>query len=79
MWVQVPLAGSTCDVSGNLSATPTTCRNSPLAVTIMDEELVAFRDFRGQVGLLEGHCSHRGTSLEFGLVSEKGIRCCYHG
>src|SRR5207248_2656403 len=24
-------------------------------------------------------CSHRGTSLEFGLVSECGIRCCYHG
>jgi Rieske 2Fe-2S protein len=31
------------------------------------------------VGLLELHCPHRGTSLEFGLVSEKGIRCCYHG
>ena len=25
------------------------------------------------------HCPHRGTSLEFGLVGEKGIRCCYHG
>jgi phenylpropionate dioxygenase-like ring-hydroxylating dioxygenase large terminal subunit len=28
---------------------------------------------------LELHCPHRGTSLEFGPVSAKGIRCCYHG
>jgi len=25
------------------------------------------------------HCPHRGTSLEFGLIDDKGIRCCYHG
>jgi len=25
------------------------------------------------------HCPHRGTSLEFGLIGDKGIRCCYHG
>ena len=31
------------------------------------------------VGLLELHCPHRGTSLEFGLIGERGIRCCYHG
>src|ERR1700732_4012749 len=34
---------------------------------------------RGAVGLLELHCPRRGTSLEFGLVGAKGIRCCYHG
>ena len=33
----------------------------------------------GAVGLLELHCPHRGTSLEFGLVGDRGIRCCYHG
>jgi phenylpropionate dioxygenase-like ring-hydroxylating dioxygenase large terminal subunit len=31
------------------------------------------------VGLLELRCPHRGTSLEFGLIDAKGIRCCYHG
>src|SRR5215831_11382785 len=41
----------------------------PLRITLLGEELVAFRDLRGQVGLLELHCPHRGTSLEFGLVS----------
>jgi phenylpropionate dioxygenase-like ring-hydroxylating dioxygenase large terminal subunit len=51
----------------------------PLKVKMMGEELVAFRDGSGAVGLLELHCPHRGTSLEFGLVGAKGIRCCYHG
>jgi phenylpropionate dioxygenase-like ring-hydroxylating dioxygenase large terminal subunit len=51
----------------------------PRRVRIMGEDLVAFRDRRGAVGLLELHCPHRGTSLEFGLVGERGIRCCYHG
>lgn len=51
----------------------------PVAVRILGEDLVVFRDRAGQVGLLERQCSHRGTSLEFGVVSERGIRCCYHG
>jgi phenylpropionate dioxygenase-like ring-hydroxylating dioxygenase large terminal subunit len=51
----------------------------PQRVRILGEDLVVFRDQRGQVGCLELHCPHRGTSLEFGLISERGIRCCYHG
>ena len=54
-------------------------KDLPLAVKILGEELVVFRDGSGSVGLLERHCPHRGTSLEFGLVGAKGIRCCYHG
>jgi phenylpropionate dioxygenase-like ring-hydroxylating dioxygenase large terminal subunit len=54
-------------------------RDLPLRVRILGEDLVAFRDESGAVGLLELHCPHRGTSLEFGLVGAKGIRCCYHG
>jgi phenylpropionate dioxygenase-like ring-hydroxylating dioxygenase large terminal subunit len=30
----------------------------------MDEDLVAYRDRSGRVGVLHRHCSHRGTSLE---------------
>lgn len=51
----------------------------PRRLRIMGEDLVVFRDQRGVVGLLELHCPHRGTSLEFGLISAQGIRCCYHG
>src|ERR1700732_2662736 len=51
----------------------------PRRLRILGEDLVAFRDKSGAIGLLELYCPHRGTSLEFGLISEKGIRCCYHG
>ncbi len=51
----------------------------PYRVRMLGEDLVTFRDKRGAAGLLELHCPHRGTSLEFGLVGERGIRCCYHG
>lgn len=51
----------------------------PVTVRIMSEDLVAFRDRSGRIGLLHKHCIHRGTSLEFGIPEERGIRCCYHG
>jgi len=54
-------------------------KDLPLRIRIMGEDLVLFRDRGGRVGLLQLHCSHRGVSLEYGLVSERGIRCCYHG
>ena len=34
---------------------------------------------KSEVGLLDQHCPHRGTSLEFGIAKECGMRCCYHG
>ena len=51
----------------------------PKAIRIMGEDLVAFRDRSGRVGVLQRHCSHRGTSLEYGIIQPRGIRCCYHG
>jgi phenylpropionate dioxygenase-like ring-hydroxylating dioxygenase large terminal subunit len=51
----------------------------PLAVEILGEALVLFRDHSGQLGLLHRHCSHRGASLEYGIVARRGIICCYHG
>jgi nitrite reductase/ring-hydroxylating ferredoxin subunit len=51
----------------------------PRLVKILGEELVAFRDRQGRVGVLHRHCCHRGTTLEYGRIEERGIRCCYHG
>ena len=51
----------------------------PVRVRLLGEDLVAFRDTRGQVGLLEEHCPHRGASLFFGRNEECGLRCVYHG
>ena len=54
-------------------------KDLPKRIRIMGEDLVLLRDGSGRVGLLELHCSHRGTSLEFGQICDYGIRCCYHG
>jgi nitrite reductase/ring-hydroxylating ferredoxin subunit len=51
----------------------------PKKVRILGEDLIAFRDGQGRAGLLFFRCSHRGTSLEFGRVEDRGLRCCYHG
>jgi len=45
----------------------------------MGEELLAFRDTRGVVGIIDQHCPHRGANLWLGRVEECGIRCVYHG
>jgi len=52
---------------------------TPRAVRVLGEDLVLFRDGRGQMGLVEARCCHRGTTLYYGRVEERGIRCCYHG
>ena len=54
-------------------------RERPILVKVLGEELVLFRDLSGRIGLLHKHCSHRRASLEYGIVTESGIRCCYHG
>ncbi len=52
---------------------------SPLRVRHLGEDLVAFRDTGGQIGLVGAHCPHRGASLFFGRNEEGGLRCVYHG
>ena len=51
----------------------------PRVVRILGEDLVLFRDKSGRPGLLHRHCAHRGASLEYGIVAERGLICCYHG
>ena len=51
----------------------------PIRVKLMGEDLVAFRDTHGRVGLIEPRCAHRGTSLFFGRNEECGLRCIHHG
>jgi len=52
---------------------------TPLRVRALSENLVVFKDGSGRVGCLLINCCHRNTSLEFGLIEERGLRCCYHG
>jgi len=52
---------------------------SPLRVRLLGEDLIAFRDSLGNVGLIQNNCPHRGASLFFGRNEESGLRCVYHG
>ncbi len=51
----------------------------PKSVRILGEDLVGFRDGNGRTGLIDRHCAHRGTSMEYARIEPEGIRCCYHG
>ncbi|MEI6302515.1 MAG: Rieske 2Fe-2S domain-containing protein [Betaproteobacteria bacterium] len=52
---------------------------TPLRVKVLGEELLAFRDSAGRVGLVDPRCAHRGADLFFGRNEEGGLRCIYHG
>lgn len=51
----------------------------PKRVRLLGEDLVAFRDSRGNVGLLDELCPHRRASLALGRNEGGAIECLYHG
>src|SRR5262249_37354022 len=51
----------------------------PVRVKLLGEDLVAFRDTQGRIGLLDPECAHRGDNLFFGRNEGSGLRCVYHG
>ncbi|HZU15253.1 MAG TPA: Rieske 2Fe-2S domain-containing protein, partial [Candidatus Dormibacteraeota bacterium] len=50
----------------------------PLRLRLLGEDLVAFRDSEGKVGILEAYCPHRRALLFWGRNEERGLRCVYH-
>jgi phenylpropionate dioxygenase-like ring-hydroxylating dioxygenase large terminal subunit len=53
--------------------------STPKQIRMLGEDLVLFRNGQGRPGLVYARCAHRGTTLYYGKVEERGIRCCYHG
>ncbi len=51
----------------------------PERLQLLGEDLLAFRDTNGAVGLVAERCPHRRASLYFGRNEQCGIRCIYHG
>jgi nitrite reductase/ring-hydroxylating ferredoxin subunit len=51
----------------------------PIRVRLLGEDLVAFRDSDGRVGLVDAFCPHRRAPIFHGRNEECGIRCIYHG
>jgi phenylpropionate dioxygenase-like ring-hydroxylating dioxygenase large terminal subunit len=52
---------------------------APVRVRLLGENLVAFRDGNGIVGLVDDACPHRRAPMFFGRNEECGLRCVYHG
>ena len=53
--------------------------SAPVRVRLLGEDLVAFRDSAGDVGLVDAYCPHRRAPMFFGRNEECGLRCVYHG
>jgi len=51
----------------------------PVRLRLLGEDLVAFRDSMGRIGVVEERCPHRRASLYFGRNEDCGLRCVYHG
>jgi phenylpropionate dioxygenase-like ring-hydroxylating dioxygenase large terminal subunit len=52
---------------------------APMRLMLLGEQLVAFRDSNGKVGVMDHKCPHRCASLFMGRNEEGGLRCVYHG
>ena len=48
---------------------------TPLRVKLLGEDLIAFRDTAGRLGVLGEYCPHRRASLAYGRNEEGGVRC----
>src|SRR5437879_461639 len=66
-------------IPGMLSSELAGLECDPVRVRLLGEDLIAFRDTDGRVGLLANHCPHRGASFFYGRSEERGLRCVYHG
>jgi phthalate 4,5-dioxygenase len=53
--------------------------SEPIRLRLLGEDLVAFRDSNGEVGVVDAFCPHRRAPLYFGRNEECGLRCVYHG
>jgi phthalate 4,5-dioxygenase len=52
---------------------------APLRLRMLGEDLVAFRDTNGKVGIVDAYCPHKRAPLFFGRNEQCGLRCVYHG
>src|SRR5262245_59403220 len=60
-------------------ASELTANGPPVRLMLLGEQLIAFRDASGRVGVLDHRCPHRCASLFFGRSEKDGLRCAYHG
>ncbi|MFN5095804.1 MAG: Rieske 2Fe-2S domain-containing protein [Limnohabitans sp.] len=61
-----------------LALNETLC-GEPLAVHLLGQPLVLWRNAQGQPVLMVDRCPHRGARLSQGRIREQAIECPYHG
>jgi len=62
-----------------VAATADLLKNPVKKIRILGEDLILFKDRKGQLGLIGERCVHRAVDLQFGIPEENGLRCPYHG
>jgi 5,5'-dehydrodivanillate O-demethylase len=50
-----------------------------MAMRILGENLVLYKTRKGGMGLIQERCAHRSVSLAYGIPTDDGLRCEYHG
>jgi len=65
-WVPALLASEVAEPDG-----------APVRVRLLGQDLIAFRDTSGRIGLLDEYCPHRRASLFLGRNEACGLRCVY--
>lgn len=50
-----------------------------IPVRLLGEDLVLFRNGKGELGLVARACPHRGVDLCYGRLEDNGLRCSFHG
>jgi phenylpropionate dioxygenase-like ring-hydroxylating dioxygenase large terminal subunit len=51
----------------------------PVRIRLLGEDLIAFRDTKDRIGLIDAYCAHRRAPMFYGRNEDCGIRCVYHG
>ena len=52
---------------------------APRRLRLLGEDLIAFRNSNGEVGIIGAYCPHKLAPLFFGRNERCGLRCAYHG
>ena len=53
--------------------------DAPVGLKRLNQDIVVWRDERGQINVVEDRCPHRGARLSKGRVQGGRITCIYHG
>ena len=54
-------------------------KGAPYAFRLLGEDLVAFRNGDGSVGVMQKQCPHRCASMQLARNEGDGLRCIFHG